>query len=169
MEPRDVARAERPASDDAVSSGGRSPGGASRGASRPADVAVGEPSLQGDHGYGPEPASWGTALVVTTADGGRVVIALAGEIDLANAGYLRAELAYLIDAGRTDLVADLTAVVSISSSGLGVLVGALKRVRPLGGRLELVASSESLLRILRLTRLTHVFAIHPTLRDALAR
>jgi anti-sigma B factor antagonist len=168
MEPRDVARAGRPASDDSVGAGRRPATGTPSGVPRPAELVLGEPSGQEEQHYGPEPASWGRALIITMADGGRVVVALAGEIDIANAGYLRAELAYLIDSGRTDLVADLTGVTSISSSGLGVLVGALKRVRPSGGRLELVASSEALLRILRITRLTHVFAIHPTLQDALA-
>jgi len=107
-------------------------------------------------------------LAVQEADGGRVVLALAGEIDIANAGYLRAELAYLIDSGSTDIVADLTEVASISSSGLGVLVGALKQVRPSGGRIELVAASEALLKILRITRLNHVFVVHQTVDDALA-
>jgi anti-sigma B factor antagonist len=118
-------------------------------------------------GVRPEPSPWVVVSEVTVAGADRVVVALVGEIDIANAGYLRAELAYLIDAGHVDIVADLSRTVSISSSGLGVLVGARKTVRRLGGRLQLVASQESLLRILRITRLTRVFTIHPTVEDAL--
>jgi anti-sigma B factor antagonist len=169
MEPTREARAAQPAADPVSAVPPVDPEAPTGVGESPAEGAAGESPRPHDRGNRPEPASWGKALVVTMADGGRVVLALAGEIDIANAGYLRAELAYLIDAGHTDVVADLTEVASISSSGLGVLVGALKRVRPFGGRVELVASSEALLRILRITRLTQVFVIHATLRDALAR
>jgi anti-sigma B factor antagonist len=120
-------------------------------------------------GRPPAPCPWVVVSEVAAPDGDRVVIGLVGEIDIANAGFLRAELAYLIDAGHVDIVTDLTRTVSISSSGLGVLVGALKTVRRRGGRLELVASGEGLLKVLRITRLTQVFTIHPTLEQALGR
>jgi anti-sigma B factor antagonist len=120
-------------------------------------------------GVRPAACPWVLVSQVRMAHGDRVVVALIGEIDIANAGYVRAELAYLVDAGHLDLVADLSRTVSISSSGLGVLVGAHKAVRRLGGRLQLVAAADCLLRVLRLTRLTQVLTIHPTLDEALRR
>ncbi|WP_246131033.1 STAS domain-containing protein [Cellulomonas aerilata] len=147
---------------------GRAPDPAAGGPSPAGGLRSGPPRWdESDHRPGPDP--WAEALAITVATRDRVVIALAGEIDIANAGYLRAELAYLLEAGQTDVVVDLTHVVSISSSGLGVLVGALKRLRSVGGRLVLVAASDSLLRILRITRLNQVFEVHPTRDAALGR
>jgi anti-sigma B factor antagonist len=120
-------------------------------------------------GVRPAASPWVLVSRVGVAHGDRVVVALMGEIDIANAGYIRAELTYLIDAGHLDLVADLSRTVSISSSGLGVLVGVHKTVRRLGGRLQLVAASDHLLKVLRITRLTQVFTIHATLDAALRR
>src|SRR5687767_877431 len=45
----------------------------------------------------PQPSSWVVVSEVAVGARNRVVIGLLGEIDLANAGYLRAELGYLID------------------------------------------------------------------------
>jgi anti-sigma B factor antagonist len=167
MELSDVAT-PRPASADETGPGaaGRRP---------PQEAAQPRPGAEGRvgdvvpvvPGVRPEPSPWVVVTELTVAGADRVVIALVGEIDLANTGYLRAELAYLIDSGRTDIVADLTRTVSISSSGLGILVGALKTARRVGGRLELVVAADRLLKILRITRLDRVFTIHPTLDEAL--
>ena len=81
---------------------------------------------------------------------------------------MREELSSLIDAENTDLVVDLTQVSFMDSTGLGVLVGALKKVRTLGGDLRLVISQEKILKVFRITGLTKVFPIHPTLEEALA-
>ncbi|MCC2320600.1 STAS domain-containing protein [Cellulomonas xiejunii] len=106
---------------------------------------------------------------VTTEDvGARTVVRVAGEVDVASADRLRERLAVLLSQGRTDLVVDLTGVTFLDSTGLGLLVGTLKRVRLAGGRLELVVDSERLLKVFRITGLTQVFAIHDTLDGALA-
>ncbi|MNO06359.1 Anti-sigma-B factor antagonist [compost metagenome] len=55
----------------------------------------------------------------------------------------------------------------MDSTGLGVLVGTLKKLRTAGGRLDLVIDGDRLLRLFQLTSLDQVFAIHPTLDDAL--
>jgi anti-sigma B factor antagonist len=57
-------------------------------------------------------------------------------------------------------VVDLEAVEFLDSTGLGVLVGGLKKVRTYGGSLELVCTQERLLKIFRITGLSKVFAIH---------
>jgi len=56
----------------------------------------------------------------------------------------------------------------MDSTGLGVLVGGLKKVRTLGGDLSLVIDQETILKVFRITALTQVFSIHSTLEDALA-
>jgi anti-sigma B factor antagonist len=167
MDSSDVARISPPAADPAGSrAAGRLP---PDGTAELSGAVTGERAARPVPGAPPRQSPWVLVSEVALADGDRVVVGLVGEIDIANAGYLRAELAYLIDSGHVDIVADLTRTVSISSSGLGVLVGALKTVRRIGGRLELVAAADSLLKVLRITRLTQVFTIHPTLNDAMRR
>jgi len=88
------------------------------------------------------------------------VILVEGDLDLASAPTLRTTLHARIDAGEMHLVLDLSALDFLDSSGLGVLVGAARRVRTeMGGTITLVNPSASVLRLLELTRLGHVFAI----------
>ena len=106
--------------------------------------------------------------VTSRANGDRTVVEVTGEIDVYTAPALREELSSLIDAESTDIVVDLTQVSFMDSTGLGVLVGALKKVRTLGGDLQLVISQEKILKVFRITALTQVFSIHATVDEALA-
>jgi anti-sigma B factor antagonist len=100
--------------------------------------------------------------------GDRTVVEVTGEIDVYTASVLRERLASLVEAGRVDLVIDLTPVTFMDSTGLGVLVGVLKKVRGHDGRLQLVIDSDRLLKVFRITALTQVFTIHDTVAAALA-
>ena len=104
--------------------------------------------------------------VHTVVHGDVVVVQVAGEIDVYTAASLREKLADLIDADHTDVVVDLTGVTFMDSTGLGVLVGALKKVRGYGGRLQLVIDQEKVIKVSRITALTQVFTIHETLDAA---
>lgn len=109
-----------------------------------------------------------TVHVTSEAVDDRTVVTVSGEIDVSSADALRDRLGLLLDEDRTDLVVDLRAVAFMDSTGLGVLVGTLKKVRTVGGRLELVVDTERLLRLFQLTALDQVFVVHRTLEDALA-
>ena len=106
--------------------------------------------------------------VTSRESGDRTVVEVRGEIDVYTAPVLREELTSLVDAQHTNLVVDLTQVSFMDSTGLGVLVGGLKKVRTLGGDLSLVIDQETILKVFRITALTQVFSIHSTLADALA-
>lgn len=106
--------------------------------------------------------------VTSRESGDRTVIEVKGEIDVYTAPVLREELTSLIDSEHTTIVVDLTQVSFMDSTGLGVLVGALKKVRTIGGDLALVIDQEKILKVFRITALTQVFTIHPTLEAALA-
>ena len=106
--------------------------------------------------------------VTSRQSGDRTVIEVKGEIDVYTAPVLREEISTLVDADHTTIVVDLTQVSFMDSTGLGVLVGALKKVRTLGGDLALVISEEKILKVFRITALTQVFSIHPSLDEALA-
>jgi anti-sigma B factor antagonist len=56
----------------------------------------------------------------------------------------------------------------LNSTGLGVLVGGLKRVRAHDGSLDLVCTQERILKIFKITGLTKVFGIHQTVDQAIA-
>lgn len=91
---------------------------------------------------------------------GRAVVAVGGEIDVYTAPELRDRITELVSQGSYDIVIDLEAVEFLDSTGLGVLVGGLKKVRAHDGSLELICSQERLLKIFRITGLAKVFVIH---------
>ena len=106
---------------------------------------------------------------VTSRDvGPRTVVEVVGEIDVSTADALRDELSTVLERERTDLVIDLRGVQFMDSTGLGLLVGTLKKVRTHGGTLQLVIDSERLLKVLRITALLQVFTVHDTLEAALS-
>jgi anti-sigma B factor antagonist len=61
------------------------------------------------------------------------VVTVRGEIDVATSPRLRTELSALLGRGATEITLDFSGVTFVDSSGLGVLVGALKRLRDGGG------------------------------------
>ncbi|MFG2267323.1 STAS domain-containing protein [Streptomyces sp. NPDC048720] len=89
-----------------------------------------------------------------------------GELYFFTALSLREVLVDLVNQGRCFLVVDMTAVVNIDSTGVGVLVGALKRVRAHEGDLVLVAPSSSVLRHLRINGLTKMLPVFNTVYPA---
>lgn len=106
--------------------------------------------------------------VSTREQGGRTVVEVGGEIDVYTAPTLRDRLNGLVADGHYDLVVDMSGVEFLDSTGLGVLVGGLKRVRSHDGSLQLVCSDERILKVFRITGLTKVFQIHDTVDAAVA-
>jgi anti-sigma B factor antagonist len=96
---------------------------------------------------------------VTEGSGGETLVSVAGEVDVYTAPRLRDCLYDLIGQGKHDLVIDFAEMDFIDSTGLGVLVGALKRLRQAGGDLALRRPSRATYKILEITGLTKVFKI----------
>jgi anti-sigma B factor antagonist len=101
-------------------------------------------------------------------EGEFAVLEVGGEIDVYTAPKLREKLIELVSDGAYHLVVDLEKVDFLDSTGLGVLVGGLKRVRNHDGSLQLVCTQEKILKIFRITGLTKVFPIHASVQDAMA-
>jgi anti-sigma B factor antagonist len=104
----------------------------------------------------------------TSVVDGRTVVQVVGEIDVYTAPQLRERLDAEIDAGRYDLVVDLSGVSFMDSTGLGVLVGRLKQIRLNDGSMRLVCSHDRVLKVFVITGLDKVFAIYPTVGEAVA-
>jgi anti-sigma B factor antagonist len=97
---------------------------------------------------------------------GRAVVDVKGEIDVYTAPKLREKLIELVSEGTYDVVVNLEGVDFLDSTGLGVLVGALKRVKAHDGSLSLVCTQDKILKIFKITGLTKVFPIHDSVDDA---
>jgi anti-sigma B factor antagonist len=98
----------------------------------------------------------------------RTVIEVSGEIDVYTAPRLREALIGLVDAGNFRLIVDMERVEFLDSTGLGVLVGGLKRVRAHDGSIDLVCTQGRILRIFRITGLSKVFDIYDSVDEAVA-
>ena len=96
------------------------------------------------------------------------VIDVAGTIDISTAPRLRELLIDLVSTNSYQLIVNLERVEFLDSTGLGVLIGGLKRVRAHDGSLDLACTQKRILKIFRTTGLTNVFAIHDTVDQAIA-
>ena len=65
-----------------------------------------------------------------------------------------------VDRGAVSLVVDLSEATFIDSMTLGVLLGAVKRLRPVGGTVSVVCTDPHIRRIFEITLLDRVFTLH---------
>ena len=104
-----------------------------------------------------------TAAHVTEAT---YVLALAGEIDLAQAAELDGELGSLVDEGTTQVIVDLLEVPFLESTALGVLLKYSRLLRSNGGELTLVTDDVRVRRVIEITGLANHFHLERTLSEA---
>jgi anti-sigma B factor antagonist len=107
------------------------------------------------------------ALTEENLDEERHVVAVAGEIDLFTAPELKAALAAALEAGRTRIVVDLTDTSFLDSTALGVLIGAVKRLRSRDGVLTIVNTDRNIAKTFEITGLDQIFTIRPTRGEAI--
>ncbi len=110
-------------------------------------------------------------LQVTREDrDGVAVVRASGEVDVSTTPALRAELASIPESAEK-VVVDLSGVTFLDSTGLGVLIAAMKRLRDsdTGGQVQLVVTRPHIQKVLEVTGLTAVFPIFGSLDEALGR
>ena len=106
------------------------------------------------------------SVELSTGEGdGVVVVVLRGELDVAEAARVAASLAVVAASGR-DVIVDLEGLEFIDSSGLAALVYARQHARRAGSDLLLAAPQQQVLRMLAITRLLDVFAVHARVDEA---
>jgi len=106
------------------------------------------------------------AIAEHPIDGERHVLAVRGEIDLFTAPELKQVLAESIEAGRVRIIVDLTETTFLDSTALGVLIGAVKRLRSREGSLAIVNIDENIAKTFEITGLDQIFTIVPTRDEA---
>lgn len=103
-----------------------------------------------------------------TAPGGVQALDLEGEVDVYTAPALRQAILDQVEKGTKHLLVDLTRVEYLDSTGLGILIGGVKRLKEQGGSLRLVGPSARITRIFDITGLNKIFDVYATEQDALA-
>lgn len=99
------------------------------------------------------------ALSEQELDAGRHVVGVRGEIDLFTAPELKQKLTDAIEDGKTRLVVDLTETTFLDSTALGVLIGAVKRLRSREGALVIVNVDPNIAKTFEITGLDQIFTI----------
>jgi anti-anti-sigma factor len=97
-------------------------------------------------------------------DGG-VVLTVTGEIDVTTIGALAEALDHAADAAPV-VVADLTGVTFMDSTGLSTMLRAHHDLVARGGRLALVGAQPSVQRVLDLTGVDTVIPLYPAVDHA---
>ena len=107
------------------------------------------------------------AITEQPIDAERHVLAVRGEIDLFTAPELKQVLAESIEAGRIRIVVDLTETTFLDSTALGVLIGAVQRLRSRHGALAMVNVDDSIAKTFEITGLDQIFTIVGTRDEGL--
>ena len=107
------------------------------------------------------------ALTQDAVDPATQVVAVRGEIDLFTAPELKQKLTDAIEGGKSRIVVDLTQTTFLDSTALGVLIGAVKRLRTREGALVIVNVDQNIAKTFEITGLDQIFTILTTRQDAI--
>lgn len=102
---------------------------------------------------------------ITQAEGYRVVRP-EGDLDVYTVGSLRDAIGAIIESDNPHIVVDLDNVPFMDSSGLGALMGGVRRVREAGGDLAIACTREQHLKLFTITGFGEGVSIAPTVEEA---
>lgn len=102
-------------------------------------------------------------------EGKWMVVDVKGEVDVYTAPKLREKIVDLVTQGSHEIIVNLEGVEFLDSTGLGVLVGGLKRVKSHDGTMALVCTKPKILKVFSITGLSKVFPIFDTVQEAVAQ
>jgi anti-sigma B factor antagonist len=102
----------------------------------------------------------------TRSVGDWTVVDVEGEVDVFTAPKLREAIIGLLSDGKERIIVNLEGVAFMDSTGLGVLVGGLKRVKERNGELAIAGAQGTVLRVLNVTGLHAVFPLHESVTTA---
>jgi anti-sigma B factor antagonist len=99
-----------------------------------------------------------------TTPAGAAVVSVSGELDLASAPRLEDALAALT---ADTVVVDLSGCTFLDSAGMGVLLASARALSNSGRSLRVAVADPRILRVLEITAVDTVIAVHPDVEAAL--
>lgn len=121
---------------------------------------------RGDTSTSLPPSAAAFSIMTQQPDERTSVISVEGDLDLSTAPRLKWMLLDSLEAGASQLVVDLSHVVFMDSTALGVLVG-VNRSLDQGARMAIVCTHDNIRQIFEFSGTDRAFAIYSTLDDAL--
>lgn len=108
--------------------------------------------------------------VTTVSDDGAdiPILQCAGELDTQSAPVLRRLLWDLLTKGQQVIILQMDAVDYVDSSGLGILVAALRQANETSGTIAIAGVKPSVARVLRITGLDKIFPVYGSVDEAMA-
>ncbi|HWC12981.1 MAG TPA: STAS domain-containing protein [Actinomycetota bacterium] len=103
-----------------------------------------------------------------TDEGGYKVLKPDGDLDVYTVGSLRDSLGSIVEEDSPKVVVDLDSVPFMDSSGLGALMGGVRRLREAGGDLAIACTREQHLKLFTITGFGEGVSIAPTVEEAAA-
>lgn len=79
------------------------------------------------------------------------------DLGLSNMNEMKKKTEDELNAGNICLALDLSGLTTINSSGLGVLIGVLNRVKSKNGSLKMLNADDRIMKIFRITKLDLIF------------
>ena len=101
-------------------------------------------------------------------EGSLTVLEPRGRLDILSADELRVGYEMLLDQGVVNFVVDLAGLRSVDSTGVGALLGLVKRAEALGGGVHFHSVPASIQAIFELTHLDLVLSLRASREEALA-
>jgi anti-sigma B factor antagonist len=101
-----------------------------------------------------------------TDSGEYQVLTPTGDLDVYTVGSLRDALGTMIERDSPRVVVDLDGVPFMDSSGLGALMGGVRRLREAGGDLAIACTREQHLKLFTITGFGEGVSIAPTVEEA---
>jgi anti-sigma B factor antagonist len=101
-------------------------------------------------------------------EGEIAIVEVSGWVEISTAPRLRDAAIKLIDEGHLHLVLDLSATAFIDSTGLGVIVGLLHRLRSRDGSLAIAGAKDRVHQAFQVSKLTQVLTLTDTVEDGIA-
>ncbi|HHV60552.1 MAG TPA: STAS domain-containing protein [Clostridiaceae bacterium] len=97
--------------------------------------------------------------ILENRENGSVKISITGEVDIYSSQLLKERLYNIVETEKQDIKIDCEGMNYIDSTGLGVLVGALKKAKESGNLIYITNLKENIKKLFLITGLDKVFII----------
>ena len=104
--------------------------------------------------------------ITITDEGDYKLLRPTGDLDVYTVGSLRDAIGLIVSQDRPKVVVDLDSVPFMDSSGLGALMGGVRRLREADGDLAIACTREQHLKLFSITGFGEGVTIAPTVEEA---